>query len=34
MAQLVHFGLTNLTYILHSLIKWAQNENTLQIHRD
>jgi hypothetical protein len=26
--------LTNLTYILHSLIKWAQNENSLQIHRD
>jgi len=29
-----HTKLSNLTYILHSLIKWAQNENSLQIHRD
>ena len=26
-------NLSNLTYILRSLIKWAQNENSLQIHR-
>ena len=26
--------MTNLTYILHSLIEWAQNENTIKVSRN